>query len=205
MDTDGSERAVGNTVSGRTFVATELQVAEGRETIPVLRDKELADFLALLFSDEEIARRPKKRSNAKRVGFLGMHISRQVCHYLHGSDLTERIYVAVRELQRGGLSNRRACAKVAKLPCPALQGSLGKSRRGRPSTHPRGSEFSRKIETIRSIVNRFAKRQHPWKSLLPERDLILEGYVGRFLWLRKAGIVVGSEYTSAKNRTGWRK
>lgn len=82
------------------------------------------------------------------------------------------------------------------LPYPVLQLRTGESRRGRPSAHPKGSEFARKIETIRSIVNRFAKEQHPWSSLLPERDLILERYVGEFLFLRNARIIEGSTYVS---------
>jgi hypothetical protein len=177
-----------------TFVPSE------PEMVPWFTREERADFQAWLFSDEQLARRPKDRKLAEKVGLLGTHLSRQHCRYLHGSDLTERIYVAVKELERSGISRRAASANVAKLPYPALQSHLGKSRRGRPSAHPKGSEFSRKTETIRSVVNRFSMKQHPWKSLLPKRDLILERYVGEFLFLRGAGIIEGSKYVPDSGR-----
>jgi len=162
-------------------------VEEQISSIPELSDKQVDDFLKSLFVG--VARRPKDKKLARRAGLLGAHVSKQGVRYLHGSDQTELIYVAVRMLELRGRSNRQACATVAKIP--GLE--LGKSRRGRPSLHPKGNEFLRRAETIRSIVNRFAKKQHPWTSFLPHRDLILEHYVGCFIWLQRIGIVVGSK------------
>ena len=159
-------------------------------SIPVPFGKQLGDFLKWLFDEEEIARRSKDRKSVRRGGLLGSHVSKQGVRYLRGSDLTERSYVAVGVLELRDCGNRQACATVAKIP--GLE--QGKSLRGRPSLHPKGNAFFRGVETIRSIVNRFAKRQHPWRSLLPHRDLLLEHYVGRFVWLQRTGIVVGSKY-----------
>jgi hypothetical protein len=128
--------------------------------VPWLTREERADFLPWLFSDEQVARRPEDRKLAARVGQLGAHVSRQHCHYLHGTDLTERIYVAVKELERSGFIRRAASAIVARLPYAALQSRLGKSRRGRPSARPKGSEFSRKIETIRRRMLLLRKAIH---------------------------------------------
>jgi hypothetical protein len=185
---NGKKQTVGSIIFGGTFAQREPR------SVPVLTRAERPDFLAWLFSEESVARRPKDRKLARKAGLLGTHVSKQHCSYLHGSDLTERMYVAVQEFQRSGFTRRAACANVAKLPFPVLQSHLGMSRRGRPSAHPAGSKFERKTETIRSIVNSYLKNQHPWRSLLPERDLIVEQYVGEFLWLRKDGIVAGSRY-----------
>lgn len=183
-------------------------VAPRGPQVPVLSDRERYAFRAWLFSEEAVARRPKDRKLARRTGLIGTHVSRQHCSYLHGSDLTERIYVAVVELERRGFPRLAACANVAKLSFPVVQSHLGKSRRGRPSPKPKGTEFERKTGTVRSIVNSYLKNQHPWKPLLPERDVIVDRYVGEFLWLREAGIIVGSKYvpdSEARLMEDWAK
>ena len=144
---------------------------------PELRDQ----FLDWLFSEDQVARRPKEPRLRRRAGLLSKHISLQRCDYLHGSDMVERIYVAVRVLERLGSHNRLACYKVAGL----LPESFGESRRGKPTCKAKSEQTkpSRKAETVRSLVNAFAKKQHPWRDLLPARDLLVVEYVGRFLWL----------------------
>jgi hypothetical protein len=162
------------------------------EFTPELRDQ----FLALLFSREQIARRSEDPWLCRNGGLISAHLSRQNPEYLHGSEMVERIYVAVRFLERLGSHNRLACYKLASL----LRGSLSKSKRGRPSSsaNPHETEFTRKVETVRSLVNAFAKKQHPWRDLLPERDLILEDYVGRFLWLTE-GIRAIEAYSATES------
>jgi hypothetical protein len=162
---------------------TEQQVAE-QGNIPEITAEFAAKFLSWLLSEKQICRRSQDPRLRRRAGLLSAHVSRQKCTYLHGSDIVERIYVAVRVLQRCGLHNRRACAKVVRLLPPEL---LGGSLRGRPSKKAklRINEFSRKVETVRSLVNSFSKKQHPWRSQLPERDLLVAYYVAQFLWLQE--------------------
>jgi hypothetical protein len=159
---------------------------------PALRDQ----FLAWLFSEDQIARRSKDPRLRRRAGLLSAHLSRQNCKYLHGSDMAERIYVAVRLLERLGLHNRLSCYKVA----ARLPESFGKSRRGRPTSNAKAkeTELGRKAETIRSLVNAFSKKQHPWRDLLPARDLLLEDYVGRFLWLHDRGFATNKSPVDAR-------
>jgi hypothetical protein len=78
-------------------------------------------------------------------------------------------YVSVKALQEAGFDNYQSCCGVAER----LESKLGASRRGRPRRTPRSREFADKVETVRSIYNRFRLR-HRWKEKLPERDLVYE-------------------------------
>lgn len=191
-------RCVGTLVFKGTFTPKKSEIV-----IPEFTPEERSDFLKWLFSEEEIAHRSKDRKLAK-YGLVGKHVSKQHFRYLHGSDMTERIYVAVREFERAGFTNRGACRKVAVM----LSEVLGRSRRGRPTIHPKGDELSRKIGTVRSVFNTFAKRNLWGKSLLPAQDRTLTQYVREFLFLRKAGIVVGWKHvpdSGVKMKEYWLK
>jgi hypothetical protein len=66
---------------------------------PELSAAESLDCAAWILSD--VARRAVSKSKHPRQGFRGKHICKQPGPgYFRGSDLTERIYVAVRVLER---------------------------------------------------------------------------------------------------------
>jgi hypothetical protein len=136
-------------------------------------------FISFVLSDE--AQRPSVRSRRQKLSLQGRYVSYGVKVYLRrGSDRAERIYVSVTALQKGGLTNYQACCEVA----GRLESKLGGSRRGRPRTKPRSPEFADKVETVRSIYNRF-KLRHPWKEKLSERDLVYEQWCWRFRFFQQ--------------------
>ncbi len=131
-------------------------------------------FVCFVLSDE--AHRPSVRGRRQKLPLQGRHVSYGVkAHPRRGSDRTERIYVSVTALQGAGFDNYQACCEVAER----LESKLGTSRRGRHRRTPRSREFADKVETVRSIYNRF-KLRHPWKEKLPEHDLVYEQRCWRF-------------------------
>ena len=139
-----------------------------------LRGEAVTAFVCFVLADE--AQRPSVRGRRQKLPLQGRHVSYGVkVHLRRGSDRSERIYVSVTALQNGGLSNYQACCEVA----GRWATKLGGSRRGRPRKTSRARDFADKVETVRSIYNRF-KLRHPWKEQLPERDLVYEQWVSRF-------------------------
>jgi hypothetical protein len=131
-------------------------------------------FVCFVRSDE--AQRPSVRGRRQKLPLQGRHVSYGVkTHPRRGSDRTARIYVSVTALQGEGSNNNQACCEVA----DRWDSKLGGSRRGRPRRNPGSREFADKVETVRSIYNRF-KLRHPWKEKLPERDLVYEQWCWRF-------------------------
>jgi hypothetical protein len=131
-------------------------------------------FVCFVHSDE--AQRPSVRGRRQKLPLQARGVSYGVkAHPRRGSDRTERIYVSVTALQVAGSSNYHACCDVA----DRWESKLGASRRGRPRRTLRSRQFVDKVETVRSIYNRF-KLRHPWKEKLPERDLVYEQWCSRF-------------------------
>src|SRR5713226_4571649 len=131
-------------------------------------------FVCFVLSDE--AQRPSVRGRRQKLPLQGRQVSYGVKVYpRRGSDRSDRIYVSVTALQVASSENYQACCEVA----DRLKSTLGASRRGRPRRIPRAREFADKVETVRSIYNRF-KLRHPWKEKLPERDLVYEQWCWRF-------------------------
>jgi hypothetical protein len=144
-----------------------------------LTDEAVTAFVCFVLSDE--AKRPSVRGRRQKLPLQGRHVSYGVKAYpRRGSDRTERIYVSVRALQEAGFDNYQACCDVAER----LESKLGTSRRGRPRRTPRSREFADKVETVRSIYNRFRLR-HRWKEKLPERDLVYEQWCWRFRFFQQ--------------------
>ena len=109
-------------------------------------------------------------------------------------DLKERIYVAFKVLERSGQGKQDAYCTVADLAASYL----GKSRRGRPTRGER--DLFSKMKTVASLVSRF--RQDPGAA-----ENLVDFRIGQFIWLRKAGIVCGSEYvenSGQKMHEAWR-
>jgi hypothetical protein len=128
------------------------------------------------------------------AAFARKHICRATPPgYCRGSDLKERIYVAFRVLERSGLRKQDAYCTVADLAAS----HLGKSRRGRPTQGER--DLFSKMKTVASMVRRFRQDTSDAENLVNFR-------IGQFLWLRRAGIVCGSQYvenSGEKMMKGW--
>ena len=146
-----------------------------------LSPTESKDCAAWILSD--VARRPVSKSKRQQQALRGKHICKQPPPgYFRGSDLTECIYVAVRVLERSGHGKKQAYCHVADL----ADHLLGKSRRGRLRTRGERDAFS-KMKTIAAMVKRF-RQFHPYAEML------VDCRTDRFLWLRKTGIISGSQY-----------
>jgi hypothetical protein len=131
-------------------------------------------FVCFVRSDE--AQRLSVRGRRQKLPLQGRHVSYGVkAQPRRGSDRTARIYVSVTALQGAGSNNYQACCEVA----DRWDSKLGGSRRGRPRKNPGSREPADKVETVRSIYNRF-KLRHPWKEKLPERDLVYQQWCWRF-------------------------
>lgn len=143
------------------------------ETPGTLADEAVVAFVCFVFSDE--AHRPSVRGRRPKLPLQGRHVSYGVKTQRHGSDRSERIYVAVKALQGAGYGNYQACCEVT----GRMEAKLGTSRRGRPRRIPRTRELADKVETVRSLYNRF-KLRHRWKEKLPERDVVYEQWCERF-------------------------
>ena len=136
-------------------------------------------FVCFVLSDE--AQRPSVRARRPKLPLQARHVSYGVkAHPRRGSDRAERIYVSVTALQGAGFDNYQACCEVA----ARLEPKLGGSRRGRPRRTHRSREFADKVETVRSIYNRF-KLRHRWKEHLPERDLVYEQWCWQFRFFQQ--------------------
>lgn len=162
---------------------------------PELSPADAVDCAKWILSD--IARRPRSKSKHQQQPLRGEHICKQPSPgYFRGSDLTERIYVAVRVLERSGHGKKEAYCQVA-----ALAGDLlGKSRRGKPRTRGERDVFS-KMKTVASLVRRFHK-------VHPDAESLVDYRTDQFLLLRRAGVLCGSEYvenSGQKMHEFWRE
>ena len=103
----------------------------------------------------------------------GRFISRQgPIRYLRRSDLSERVYVAIEALERfADLTNDTACQIVTEK----LDGRLGRSRRGRPRRKWAPASFIDRVQTVRSLANKY---RHPWKGQKP--DPVLQFWIASF-------------------------
>jgi len=130
---------------------------------------------------EVATRSPSKHQKAPLVA---KHISRQILpKYLRGSDLSERLYASAETLRRAGFAQKEALLIVAQ----SAQRYLGKSKRGRPSAKTAKRDFMSTVQSVRSMVNAFAKRrQHTERAV--------KWWVGRFVSGRREGAIRGSEY-----------
>ena len=106
---------------------------------------------------------------------------------MRGSDLTRRIYAAVRLLELVGEGNWKACVSVATY----LEFRLGKTKRGRRPKISARRDFLNKVDTVRALYND-AKRRHRWREKLHARDVELEHWWGLFLLAHHIRIPPGS-------------
>lgn len=138
------------------------------------------DFARLTLS-EVATRAPSKHQKAP---FVSSHMARQTePKYLRGSDLSERLYVSVEVLKHAGHSAKEALVTVADL----AKTYLGSSSRGRPRLEATRPDVMSVVETVRSMVNAFARRKR-------FTDTVVDWRVGQFLWARQIGAIDGSEF-----------
>ena len=74
--------------------------------------------------------------------------------YLRGSDLSERLGTSFEVLKRSGYAHKEALLMVA----DRATAFLGKSQRGRPRRGDAKRDFISAMESVRSMVNAFARR-----------------------------------------------
>lgn len=145
-----------------------------------LSPEDAKDFARWTLS-EVATRAPSKHQKAP---FVSKHLARQTDpKYLRGSDLSERLFVSVEALRHAGYSPKEALVTVAEL----AQKFLGSSKHGRPRLGAIEPDFWSVVESVRSMVNAFARRRR-------FTDTVVDWQVGQFLWARQLGAIVGSEF-----------
>jgi len=148
-----------------------------------LSEKDALDFVVWTLSD--IARRPSSTTKHQKLPVRSHHMAMYPePGYLRGSDLSERLYVCVKVLKRAGFTNRDACLEVAEK----IYHILGRSRRGRPRKIKGERDLDSWAKAIAARVSAFGRRHQYVAGLVDYR-------IGNFLFLRKAEMVRGSEYT----------
>lgn len=154
---------------------------------PMMQEQAL-DFMRLMIS--EVATRTPVRGRRSLSPLIGKHSARTIQPgFFRGSDLSERVYVCFAGLTEAGYSSKNAAAELQS----ELGDRIGQSKRGRPRINSDARDTLDRIRTVQAMVSAFAKRvrsQHGAADL--ERRV--NHYIQSFLWLSRAGIVVGSEY-----------
>jgi len=152
-----------------------------------LSDADARDCAHWIFS--EVATRVA--SKHQKAPFLAKHMARQtVPKYLRGSDLSERLYVSFQVLVRAGYGHKEALVLVAEREKEFLR----KSKRGRPRLGNTEPGFFSSMESVRSMVNAFARRTRD-----TERAVLF--WVGQFLWCREIGVIRRSEFDRDAGRS----
>ena len=123
-------------------------------------------------------------SKHQKAPFVAKHMARQtVPKYLRGSDLSERLHTSFEVLKRSGYALKEALAMVAEN----AKEFLGKSKRGRPRLGDTERDIISTRESVRSMVNAFARRTQ-------DTEAVVRFWVGQFLWGREIGAIRGSEF-----------
>lgn len=123
-------------------------------------------------------------SKHQKAPLVAVHISRQpLPKYLRGSDLSERLYASTKILKRAGYTEKEALPIVAER----AQKYLGTSNRGRRSSRELKRDLMSTLQTVRSMVNAFAKRKQHAVSAV-------NWWVDKFEQERTIGASHGSEY-----------
>ncbi len=141
-------------------------------------------FVKWLLDPGNIATRPTSSDKHQKLPMRGRHVSRGAFKNLRGSDLSERVYVAVRVFELKGFTNKAACIEVAE----ALdwKWKLPKSKRGRPSVGKAPDDLLAKAQRVRSLLHKYRSPDGSPRYRLSRREmkpdpLILQ-HVGSFLF-----------------------
>ena len=123
-------------------------------------------------------------SKHQKAPFVTKYMARWTApKYLRGSDLSERLGTSFEVLKRSGYNHKEALVFVAER----AKEFLGKSKRGRPRHGKAERDFISTMESVRSMVNAFARRTR-------ESEDAVRFWVGQFLWCREIGVIRGSEF-----------
>jgi len=129
-------------------------------------------------------------SKHQKAPLVATHMARQtVPTYLRGSDLSERLYASFQVLIRAGYPQKEALLIVVER----AEKYLGKSRRGRPKLAETKRDIVSTMESVRSMVNAFARRTRDPES-------VVRWWVAQFLWGREIGVIRGSEFDPESGR-----
>lgn len=129
-------------------------------------------------------------SKHQKAPFVAEHMARQtVPKYLRGSDLSERLGTSFEVLKRSGYGHKEALVVVA----DRAKSFLGKSKRGRPKRGDAKRDFISTMESVRSVVNAFARRTRGTEGAV-------RFWVGQFFWCREIGVIRGSEFDGDAGR-----
>jgi hypothetical protein len=123
-------------------------------------------------------------SKHQKGPLVATHMARQtVPKYLRGSDLSERLHASFKVLVRAGYTQKEALLIVVEK----AKKYLGKSRRGRPRLAETKRDFIATMESVRGMMNAFARRTRDPES-------VVRWWVAQFLWGREIGVIRGSEF-----------
>jgi hypothetical protein len=129
-------------------------------------------------------------SKHQKFPLLAEHMARQtVPKYLRGSDLSERLSTSFEVLKRSGYAHKEALVVVAE----GARAFLGKSKRGRPRRGDAKRDFTSTMESVRSMVNAFARRTR-------DTEGAVRFWVSQFLWCREIGVIRGAEFDDNAGR-----
>ena len=129
-------------------------------------------------------------SKHQKGPLVATHMARQpVPKYLRGSDLSERLYASFQVLIRADYTQKEALLMVVEN----AEKYLGKSRRGRPRLAETERDFIATMESVRGMMNSFARRT-------PDPESVVRWWVAQFLWGREIGVIRGSEFDPESGR-----
>jgi hypothetical protein len=134
-----------------------------------LQTEEVDQFIEWLLDEAAIAKRKGTRGKRQKEPLMGKYECLQgKWAFLRGSNFCERLYVGLEASLQAGRDPKAAHITLAELPY--VKKHLGRSKRGQRSRR-RVLSLDRRIETIRSLCNRF-------KS--PFKDKLVEMRVGEY-------------------------
>ena len=113
------------------------------------------------------------------------------------SDLAERIYLAFQGLRQAGMECKEACLTIAEN-LPSIQ---RRKKRGRPRRSRESPLVERKAKSVHNRVAAYEKR---WLRLItqPDLDRFVQFQIDRFLFLRRTGMLVGSDFPPDSGERG---
>jgi len=146
-------------------------------------EQDIQFFLWCMF--ETIAKRPQGKGKHQSEQITGPFVTYGKSKGQRASDLSSRIYAAVRLQELLGVTNWESCRRVAAHA--SVESHLRTTKRGRPRQAQCPADFLDSVQIVRGLYNSY-KRRHRWPEKLPQTDGELEFWWRYFLELRKWAI-----------------
>lgn len=153
-----------------------------------MQPDEAKDFVRWVIS--ELATRPPVRGRKNSSPLVGKHAARTIeSGSFRVSDLSEREYVCFVALREAGYSSKGAAGELEEV----LGDRVAQSNRGRPRVNSSPRDMIDRLRNVQAMVSEFGRRV---RSQLGDAELErrVDFYIRAFQELRKAGIVIGSEF-----------